>query len=91
MLEQWSLSNRPWVTGELERPYGRGVNFSIEVPDIFSLQRRCDGLGIEYFLPMEERWYRKDRVEVGQLQCVLSDPDGYLARLTQSLGERDLA
>ncbi len=36
MLEQRGIG-RNWVTGNLELPFGRGVNFQIEVADLSPL------------------------------------------------------
>lgn len=36
----------------------------------------------------EEAWYRKGDFEVGQRQFLVQDPDGYLLRLVEGLGER---
>ena len=44
--------------------------------------------GIALFLPLEERWYRCGAEEVGQRQCIVADPDGYLVRCIQPLGLR---
>ncbi|WP_244876994.1 VOC family protein [Acidocella facilis] len=36
----------------------------------------------------EEAWYRAGEVEVGQRQFLVMDPDGYLLRLAEDIGER---
>jgi hypothetical protein len=36
----------------------------------------------------EVKWYRKTDVEVGVKQFLVQDPDGYLIRFTEYLGER---
>ena len=38
----------------------------------------------------EEKWYRKDSIEVGNKQFLVQDPDGYLLRFTQDLGKRPI-
>lgn len=38
-------------------------------------------------LPLEERWYRRDDLEIGVRQFAVQDPDGYLIRLSQSIGK----
>jgi hypothetical protein len=43
------------------------------------------------FQPVEEAWYRADAIENGQRQFLVQDPDGYLLRLAQDLGERPCA
>ncbi len=77
-----------WRTGALEHPYGRGINFQIEVDDIDLLHRRFLARGYPVMVPMEERWYRRDDLYLGQKQFLVQDPDGYLLRFGQDLGAR---
>lgn len=94
MIEQ--PVGRAWVTGELVHPYGRGVNFEIGCSDVDALYARVRAAGTAVFLEMEEKWYRRDAappssapsVEVGNRQFIVQDPDGYLLRFAQDLGER---
>lgn len=72
-------------------PYGRGVNLQLRVPDLDAILSRLAGAGWPLHLPLEERWYRRDAVEVGNRQCVVADPDGYLLRLFDDLGTRPAA
>jgi catechol 2,3-dioxygenase-like lactoylglutathione lyase family enzyme len=44
--------------------------------------------GNEFFLPLEERWYRRDDSKLGVRQFAVQDPDGYLIRLSQVIGTR---
>jgi catechol 2,3-dioxygenase-like lactoylglutathione lyase family enzyme len=80
--------NDHWWTGELEHPFGRGVNFQIEVGDVSVLVERLDEAGIALFRPVGERWYRGGDAEFGQIEFLVQDPDGYLLRFTQDIGER---
>lgn len=86
MLEQ--PAGRAFVNGDLAQPYGRGVNFEIEVSDADALLERVRAAGAEIWLPMEEKWYRREGFEVGNRQFIVADPDGYLLRFAQDLGER---
>lgn len=88
MLEQRSKTGGDWVSADLEQPFGRGVNFQIQVPCLEDVLSRCSQHGMSLFLPAEERWYRRGAEEVGQKQCIVADPDGYLARCIQPLGKR---
>lgn len=88
MLEQRSPTGDDWVAGPLEAPYGRGINLQIRVPSLDSVIARCQDQGIAFFLPPEARWYRCGAEEVGQRQCIVADPDGYLVRCIQPLGQR---
>lgn len=89
MLDQIPTDEkRIWKTGELEPPLGRGINFQIEVADVTALRDRAVGAGRTLFRPMEEAWYREDEIENGQRQFLIQDPDGYLLRFIEHLGER---
>ena len=89
MLDQRSRDGgRDWVAGRLEHPYGRGMNLEIEVENVEALYDACAHEGAQIFLPMEEKWYRRDALLLGVRQFIVMDPDGYLLRLSQSLGTR---
>ena len=90
MLEQYNELDREWETAPLEPPFGRGINFQIEVNDIKKIEERLKAANYPLFIPLEERWYRADDVEFGQLQFLVKDPDGYLLRLNEVLGEREI-
>jgi len=72
----------------LERPFGRGLNLQIRVPDVSAILQRLSAAGVPLYLPLEEKWYRRDDLEVGNRQFVVADLDGYLLRLYEDLGER---
>ena len=82
--------NNHWWTGELERPFGRGLNFQIEVSDVSVLLKSLEKAEIELFRPPKESWYKGEDVEFGQIEFLVQDPDGYLLRFTQDIGERNL-
>ncbi|MDA0301364.1 MAG: VOC family protein [Chloroflexi bacterium] len=87
MIEQPLGRSRSFVAGELAYPYGRGVNFQIEVSDVAALYGRVCAFGKPY-LTLEDRWYRRDATLLGNRQFVVADPDGYLLRFFQDIGER---
>ncbi|KPF59838.1 VOC family protein [Rhizobium sp. AAP116] len=72
------------------RPFGRGLNIQILVPQVTPVLKRLATAGVSLYLPLEEKWYRRGDREVGNRQFVVPDPDGYLLRLYEDLGERDL-
>ncbi len=88
MLEEAAGPGRRFRTAPLEQPYGRGVNFMIDVADVDSVHRRVQAAGCTIVIPLEERWYRQDAIENGHRQFVVADPDGYLLRFSSSLGRR---
>ncbi|WP_306352916.1 bleomycin resistance protein [Flavobacterium sp. '19STA2R22 D10 B1'] len=90
MLEQYNEQEREWETAKLETPFGRGINFQIEVENMDAIVDRLAQSNWPLFIPMEVRWYAADDVEFGQRQFLVKDPDGYLLRLIEDLGERPL-
>jgi catechol 2,3-dioxygenase-like lactoylglutathione lyase family enzyme len=77
-----------WITGAMEQPFGRGINLQIEVEDIAAPLTRLRDAGRPLHFAPEEKWYRAGDVETGVRQFAVADPDGYLIRLRQSLGQR---
>ncbi|MBM3112785.1 VOC family protein [Pseudomonas sp. P66] len=86
MLEQDWHSESPWRVGPLERPFGRGMNLSIECPDASALAGALLEAGYELRQAVEERWYRQNDQHRGQRNFLVLDPDGYLLRFAQDLG-----
>jgi catechol 2,3-dioxygenase-like lactoylglutathione lyase family enzyme len=94
MLEAIPASNdagRAWISGPLAPPFGRGINFQIQVSDVEALYADVNKAKAPLFMEMESKWYRKTDYEVGNRQFIVSDPDGYLLRFYQDLGRRDAA
>lgn len=86
MLEQ--ISDEGWITGELEAPLGRGVNFQVELSDLEPLVKRLQTHKVSLFREMKETWYDIGEKLSGERELLLQDPDGYLLRFTQHLGEK---
>ena len=90
MIEGLTDKSRTWKVGNLERPFGRGMHFQIEIPDVESLYDNFKKAKHPIFFEMEEKWYRKNDTEVGNKQFLVQDPDGYLLRFFQDLGSRSI-
>lgn len=90
MLEEIG-DGRHWITGPLEAPFGRGINFQISVPDAESLSQSMQASGVEFYLPLETTWYRIGNEDAGVQQFLVTDPDGYLVRFQTSRGRRPIA
>jgi catechol 2,3-dioxygenase-like lactoylglutathione lyase family enzyme len=88
MLKQ---SNGNWDTGSLQQPYGRGINFQIVVPDLQPLIERLAASEIPLFQAPETVRYRIGTVERGVIEFLVQDPDGYLLRFSQLIGDRSVA
>jgi catechol 2,3-dioxygenase-like lactoylglutathione lyase family enzyme len=86
MLEE--LHDGAWITGTLQPPFGRGVNLQIEVARVQPLLDRFKAAGLQLFREPQEHWYVTGDKEEGQREFLVQDPDGYLLRMCESLGQR---
>jgi catechol 2,3-dioxygenase-like lactoylglutathione lyase family enzyme len=77
-----------WATAPRERPYGRGINLQIEVAALDPILARLREAGIALFRPVEEAWYRSGDTYSGNRQFLVQDPDGYLLRIFEDLGQQ---
>jgi catechol 2,3-dioxygenase-like lactoylglutathione lyase family enzyme len=88
MIEQPLNPARTWLAGELQPPYGRGVNLLIRTTNVAGLYARLVAAECRIQVPIEEKWYRRDEHFIGARQFVVQDPDGYLLRFSEGLGAR---
>lgn len=90
MIDEMGKS-RTWATGEFDYPLGRGINLQIEVSSLEPLLESLKANQIELFMQAEEKWYRVGDYEAGNRQFLVQDPDGYLLRFAEDMGNRPLA
>ena len=83
-----AATGRTWLSGEMEKPFGRGINLEIKTLNVEQLYQRACQSGTTIFLPIEEKWYRAENIEIGNRQFIVLDPDGYMLRFAEELGER---
>jgi catechol 2,3-dioxygenase-like lactoylglutathione lyase family enzyme len=88
MLEQVDPDAGQWLTAPLSKPFGRGINLQIDVAEVASIIRHLVQAGFALYRDCQDTWYRADNIEVGQREFIVQDPDGYLVRLVERLGER---
>ena len=81
--------NGNWETGVLEYPYGRGINFQIQVNSISVMLDILSKDGYPLMKDLWESWYRRDDIFIGQREFLVQDPDGYLLRFFEPLGVRE--
>lgn len=55
MLEQ--LYDKAWITDDLQKPFGRGINLQIEVENAPEMANLAVDRGIPLFRPIKESWY----------------------------------
>ncbi len=75
-----------WRSGPLAYPFGRGVNFDA-VASVETLRDRMCGAGYPLLLEPQVKWYRVQDRRVGSKRILVADPDGYLLRFSETLGE----
>lgn len=81
MVECISCKGRRWITGEIEKPFGRGINFQWNVVDLENLYSRIKNMAPEsIYLEMETKSYKCGDAVTVQKQFIAQDPDGYLFR-----------
>jgi catechol 2,3-dioxygenase-like lactoylglutathione lyase family enzyme len=88
MLEQVDPHAGQWLTAPLSKPFGRGINLQIDVVAVAPIIGHLGQAGFSLYRDCQDTWYRADNVEVGQREFIVQDPDGYLVRLVERLGER---
>lgn len=86
MLEEDSPTG--WITDVPVFPRGRGINFQIEVNSLDRVIQKITTFNIAYFREPREEWYRINDMEEGVKELLIQDPDGYLLRFQEYLGER---
>jgi catechol 2,3-dioxygenase-like lactoylglutathione lyase family enzyme len=85
MFEQVDGPGRKWITGQLQRPFGRGVNLEIKVADVSGLYARVQRDAPEsIYLSLELKSYAVGIGSVVVRQFIAQDPDGYLLRFSQA-------
>lgn len=87
MLQELS-NNDKWNVGELKYPFGNGIDFQLEVEDIDKIYNNFKDNNYIITFDIEENWYRQDDKMLGNKEFLIQDPDGYLLRFMQDLGEK---
>lgn len=89
MLQEIS-SNDKWTLSPLSYPFGNGINFQLEVDDISKIYDSLKENNYNITFEIEENWYRQDNKLLGNKEFLVQDPDGYLLRFSEDLGEKEV-
>jgi len=81
-------NNDKWDVGKLSYPFGNGINFQIEVDNVDKIYKELKDNNYKITFEMEENWYRQDDKLLGNKEFLIQDPDGYLLRFCEDLGEK---
>lgn len=88
MIEEYHEEG--WNAGPLERPFGRGINFQISCSDVIQIIDRLHLNKFALYSPLQEVWYKSGNTKIGNKEFIVQDPDGYMLRFCEDLGERKL-
>ena len=79
-----------WNIAPITYPFGNGINFQLEVDNIRQIYSNLKNANYEITFDIEENWYRQDNKLLGNKEFLVQDPDGYLLRFSEDLGEREV-
>lgn len=84
------IENDKWNVAPLSYPFGNGINFQLEVESVDKIYNSLKKNNYKISFEIEENWYRKDDKLLGNKEFLIQDPDGYLLRFSEDLGEKRL-
>lgn len=88
MIQEIS-ENDKWNIAPLSYPFGNGINFQLEVDNVELIYNNLLSNNYKITFEIEENWYRQDNKLLGNKEFLVQDPDGYLLRFSEDLGERE--
>ena len=89
MLQEIS-DNDKWEVAPLTYPFGNGINFQLEVNNLDEIYNNFKNNNYKISFDIEENWYRQDDKLLGNREFLVQDPDGYLLRFSEDLGEKKI-
>ena len=89
MLQELS-DNEKWNLAPLTYPFGNGINFQLEVDSVNKIYSKLKERNYSITFDIEENWYRQDDKLLGNKEFLVQDPDGYLLRFSEDLGEKEV-
>lgn len=79
-----------WDIAPLKYPFGNGINFQLEVDSVENIYNMLKDNRYKITFEIEENWYRQDNKLLGNKEFLVQDPDGYLLRFSEDLGEKSI-
>lgn len=79
-----------WSIAPLSYPFGNGINFQLEVNNLDQIYNNLKTNNYKIAFEIEENWYRQDNKLLGNKEFLVQDPDGYLLRFSEDLGEKEV-
>ena len=90
MIEDVKYANKQFLTGELEHPFGRGINIQIQVKAVMPIIKKIKKHKYRVWHGININWYRKDNRLLGNKEFLVKDPDGYLLRIFENIGTKPI-
>ncbi len=73
---------------KLEYPFGRGINFQIDTKSIQTIINALNENNYPLKRGIKDSWYGAGNKSFGCREILVLDPDGYLLRFSEELGEK---
>lgn len=89
MLQEIDKDDK-WNIAPLTYPFGNGINFQLEVNNLEEIYNNFKNSNYKIAFDIEENWYRQDNKLLGNKEFLIQDPDGYLLRFSEDLGEKEV-
>lgn len=89
MLQELTKDDK-WTVAPLTHPFGNGINFQLEVTNLDQIYNNLENNNYKIAFDIETNWYRQDNKLLGNKEFLVQDPDGYLLRFSEDLGEKPL-
>lgn len=89
MLQEISDKDK-WQIAPITYPFGNGINFQLEVSNLDEIYNNFKNSNYKIIFDIEENWYRQDDKLLGNKEFLIQDPDGYLLRFSEDLGEKEI-
>lgn len=90
MLQEISDKDK-WTVSPLVYPFGNGINFQLEVDNLDKIYNNLKDKNYKIAFDIEENWYRQNDKLLGNKEFLVQDPDGYLLRFSEDLGEKEIS
>ena len=88
IMLQEITSDDKWTIAPLIYPFGNGINFQLEVDNVDFIYNNLKKSNHKIAFEIEENWYRQGDKFLGNKEFLVQDPDGYLLRFSEDLGEK---
>jgi len=75
---------------KLEYPFGRGINFQIKTDNVQEIIDSLKKNSYPLNRGIKDSWYKGGNILYECREILVIDPDGYLLRFSQEIGEKEI-